>query len=116
MISVAAERNKVDLVEQPYLIKEHYLCKYTFDKGDYSVEFTDMDCRFQSPYSAYSWGGNVFTRKAIGYYEQEEPKHVRHKGKRSFTDCYELLNGAYRNEPNLANSARQKEIAKTKRE
>ena len=120
MIVVAAERNKVDLIEEPYLLREHHLCKYVFDKGDYSVTYTDLDCRFHQKVS-YQWSGNVFThsaqRKAIGWYKQEDdvkPIHTTRRQKRAYADCYALLNDTYRNKPEDAKAAKIEAETKSK--
>lgn len=108
MIAVAAARNKVDLVEEPYLLKEHHLCKYVFDKGDYTVSFTDMDCKFQhtTTWPSSVWTGNVFTQKHTEHQQQSVTQFKRTR--RSYSDCYDLLNTAYHNNQTLANIAREK--------
>jgi predicted glutamine amidotransferase len=60
MITAAANRNNVALAEEPYMLKDSHLCKYTFDpsNGEWGVEFKDIDTKVDNPQRATPFHGH----------------------------------------------------------
>jgi len=70
----AASRNKIELKEAPYLLKEFNLCEFTLKKGgEYDTNYTELDAKYSEPPFHYKTHQVVpFVRKKE-YIQQQHP-------------------------------------------